>query len=303
MASAVTRVRSLCQPRTPGPVGLVDPLRDHPFDPGRAVPEHPAAGDGGVGGGGGEHEPVGQAAGEELLQLAAPLLVGTVAPVAAVVGEEVEHDERRRCRGCQTADPGATGAEPVLQGGEVEPAGPPHHQLTVEDHVVELGHRGGDVGEACGEVAELAGLQVHAAMVAEGQRAEAIVLWLERPAGTDRELCDGLRRHRLQWRAKRGVHRRTVGTSRRADRQRTERSLDGVHLRSGRRRLPIWGTVVVARRPVAEPRLVRDLMRPRSAPHPVTRCRGASRCRPDRRDAVSERLVPPRAGRGTSAVP
>jgi len=49
------------------------------------VPEHPAARDSGVGGGRGEHEPVGQAAGEELLQFPTPLPIGTVALVAAVV--------------------------------------------------------------------------------------------------------------------------------------------------------------------------------------------------------------------------
>jgi hypothetical protein len=39
-----------------------------------------------------------------------------------------------------------------------------------EHHVVELGHRGGDVRQACGEGAELAGLQVPTLAVAEGQR-------------------------------------------------------------------------------------------------------------------------------------
>jgi hypothetical protein len=43
----------------------------------------------------------------------------------------------------------------------------------IEDHIVELRHCGGDVGEAGGEVAELAGLQVHAVVVAEGQWPEA----------------------------------------------------------------------------------------------------------------------------------
>jgi hypothetical protein len=50
-----------------------------------------------------------------------------------------------------------TRLEPVLQRAEVEPAGPPDHEFPVEDHVVELGHRGGDLGEARGEVAELPG--------------------------------------------------------------------------------------------------------------------------------------------------
>ena len=168
--------------------------------------------------------PSGRPRAEKLLQLPTPLPVRPVAQILAVAGEQVEHDVRRRRRGDEAAHAGAAGAEPVLQRGEVEPAGPPHDELTVEDDVVEPGDRGGDVGEPCGEVAQLAGLQVHAVPVAEGQRPESVVLRLIRPAGPGRELRDGLRRHRRQRRAQRRSHRRTVGTSRRADRQRTQRS-------------------------------------------------------------------------------
>jgi len=48
---------------------------------------------------------------------------------------------------------GAAGAESVLQGGEVEPAGPPHDEFAVEDDIAEPGDRGGNIGEPCGEVA------------------------------------------------------------------------------------------------------------------------------------------------------
>jgi hypothetical protein len=73
---------------------------------------------------------------------------------------------------------GAAGAESVLQGGEVEPAGPPHDEFAVENNIAEPGDRGGNVGEPCGEVAQLAGLQVDPAAVAEGQRPEAVELRL-----------------------------------------------------------------------------------------------------------------------------
>jgi hypothetical protein len=73
---------------------------------------------------------------------------------------------------------GAAGAESVLQGGEVEPAGPPHDEFTVEDDIPEPGDRGGNIGEPCGEVAQLPGLQLDPAAVAEGQRPESIKLWL-----------------------------------------------------------------------------------------------------------------------------
>ena len=36
----------------------------------------------------------------------------------------------------------ATGPQPILQCGEVEPAGPPHDKLTVDDDVSKLRHRG-----------------------------------------------------------------------------------------------------------------------------------------------------------------
>jgi hypothetical protein len=99
--------------------------------------------------------------------------MGTVALVAAVMGQEVENDGCGRCSGDQIAHPPRPGAEPVLQRAEVEPAGPPDHEFPVEDHAfVELGHRGGDVWEACDEFAELRGLQVHTVIVAEGQRPE-----------------------------------------------------------------------------------------------------------------------------------
>ena len=65
---------------------------------------------------------------------------------------------------------GAAGAQSVLQGGEVEPAGPPHDEFAVEDDIFEPGDRGGNLGEPCSEVAQLAGLQVHAVVVAKGQR-------------------------------------------------------------------------------------------------------------------------------------
>jgi hypothetical protein len=115
------------------------------LNPGR-VPEHPAAGDSGIGGGWGGHEPIEPGPGEELLQFPTPLPIGTVALVAAVVAEEVENDGCGRCSGDQIAHPPPPGAEPVLQRAEVEPAGPPDHEFPVEDHAfVELGHRGGDV--------------------------------------------------------------------------------------------------------------------------------------------------------------
>ena len=91
--------------------------------------------------------PSGRCRAEELLQLPPPLPVGPVAQVFPVAGEQVEHDERRRLGGHQPPHPRAAGAQPILQGGEVEPAGPPHDELTVEDHVAELRHRGGDVGK------------------------------------------------------------------------------------------------------------------------------------------------------------
>jgi hypothetical protein len=88
----------------------------------------------------------------------------------AVAGEQVEHDVGRRRHPDEAVHSGAARAESVLQGGEVEPAGPPHDEFAVENDVAEPGDRGGNVGKARREVAQLAGLQVDPAVVAEGQR-------------------------------------------------------------------------------------------------------------------------------------
>ncbi|MBP2369904.1 hypothetical protein JOF36_005600 [Pseudonocardia parietis] len=70
----------------------------------------------------------------------------------------------------------------LLQGGEVQPALPPQHQLSVEhDGGVELFEGGDDLGEVAGEWALLAGLQGDPIGAAVGNAAEAVELGLIGP--------------------------------------------------------------------------------------------------------------------------
>jgi hypothetical protein len=121
------------------------------------VVDQPASGDGGIGGRGGEHQPRWQATAEQRLECVAAVLVGLLAQVGASVGEQVEHHVGRQSGGGEGVGAAGTGAQPVLQGGEVEPARVPDHQFPVEHHLVaQAGDCGGDVGEVGGQDALLA---------------------------------------------------------------------------------------------------------------------------------------------------
>jgi hypothetical protein len=121
------------------------------------VVDQPTSGDGWIGGRRGEHQPRWQATAEQRLECVAAVLVGLLAQVGAAVGEQVEHHVCRRSGGGEGVGAAGTGAQPVLQGGEVEPARVPDHHFPVEhDLVVEPADRGGDVGEVGGQDALLA---------------------------------------------------------------------------------------------------------------------------------------------------
>ena len=65
--------------------------------------------------------------------------------------------------------PGRAGEQPVLQRSEVQPAGPPHHQLPVEHHssLTEEAEGPGDIEEGVGERPLLTRLQHHPIPAAE----------------------------------------------------------------------------------------------------------------------------------------
>ncbi|MEN3300061.1 MAG: hypothetical protein V7633_2119, partial [Pseudonocardia sp.] len=76
----------------------------------------PGPGDGRVGGGGHQHQPVRELASEEVLEQGPAGPVGEWPDVAVVEGEEVEHDERGRAGQGELPGPRIGGVDALLQG-------------------------------------------------------------------------------------------------------------------------------------------------------------------------------------------
>src|SRR5688572_10573836 len=125
--------------------------------------------------------------------------------LAGLVGEEVEHDQRRRALDGELANAAGGGVDALEQVVERQPAVEGDHDLAVEDEALraQACERLDELGEVSRQRLPLLRHQLDARAVAEDEAAEAVPLRFVLPAGVIGNLGDGER-----------VHRRVVGLER-----------------------------------------------------------------------------------------
>ena len=114
---------------------------------------------------------------EQCLEAAATNAQRFATQVDAVGGQQIEDHQVGRTGRSESTGVGTFRRHPLQQGGEVESAVTPDHQLTVDDDVTQTGHSRGDLGERLGEVGATARLQVRSGC-AEPDEAVAVPLLL-----------------------------------------------------------------------------------------------------------------------------